>query len=377
MATQWSSPITGTPRLVHFGCFNVFRSIPLLTSAVAVLLALGGTALALELAGYDAPAAMGALWSGSFGSWFSLGSATLVRSVPLILAGLAVAIAFRAGIWNIGAEGQFLAGAAASTTLSLLLAGSPAVIVLPIALIGGTAAGAAWAGIAALLRDRFGVLEVISTIMLNFIALYLVSYLVRGPLQEPLGIYPQSPSIPDAARLPLLAPPSRLHGGIIIAMVAAPALWWFLRFTAAGFRLRAAGANPAAARSSGGILVERVVRRTFLVSGALAGVAGAAEVSGVTYALYENISPGYGYSAIAVALLARLDPLGLVVSGVFFAGLESGALAMQRDAGVPSVVVYLVEAVLILLLLSAPAARRAISRLLPSSRGLVPDEGAA
>lgn len=349
------------------------RFTTLLASAAAAVLALAGTAIALELAGYDAAIAMRALWSGSFGSWFAVGSATLVRAVPLILAGLAVAIAFRAGVWNIGAEGQLLVGAAAATSLSLVLGAAPMAIVLPVALIGGTAAGAGWAGIAAILRERFGVLEVISTIMLNFIALYLVSYLVRGPLQEPLGIYPQSSSIPDAARLPLLAPPSRLHAGIIIAALAAPALWWFLRFTAAGFRLRAVGANPSAARSAGGIAVGRVVMRTLLLSGALAGIAGAAEVSGVTYALYENISPGYGYSAIAVALLARLDPLGVVVSGVFFAALESGALAMQRDAGVPSVVVYLVEAVLILLLLVAPAARRVIGRRVPPSLP-APDE---
>ena len=341
-----------------------------------MVLALAGMAIALELAGYDSTAAMRALWSGSLGSWFALGSATLVRAVPLVVTGLAVALAFRAGVWNIGAEGQFLAGASVATLLSLWLGDAPAVVVLPLALLGGSAAGAVWAGIAALLRDRFGVLEVISTIMLNFVALYLVSYLVRGPLQEPLGIYPQSPPIAESAHLPLLAPPSRLHAGILIAAVAAPAMWWFLRSTAAGFRLRAVGANPAAARSGGRIRVERVVLLTFLLSGALAGVAGAAEVNGVTYALYENISPGYGYSAIAVALLARLEPLGVVVSGVFFAALESGALAMQRDAGVPSVVVYLVEAVLILLLLAAPAAQRAVERL-RGARLRLPDEEAA
>ena len=140
----------------------------------------------------------------------ALGSATLVRAVPLILAGLAVAIAFRAGVWNIGAEGQFLVGASLATVVSLALNDAPAVLIVPLALIAGCLAGGVWAGIAAVLRDRFGVLEVISTIMLNFVALYLVSFLVRGPLQEPLGIYPQSPSIGESARLPLLAPPSRL-----------------------------------------------------------------------------------------------------------------------------------------------------------------------
>jgi simple sugar transport system permease protein len=350
------------------------RAAPLLATAAAAALVLAGTAVALDAAGYDAALAMRALWRGSFGTGFALGSATLVRAVPLVLAGLAVAIAFRAGIWNIGAEGQLLFGAAAATTVALSIGDAPLAIALPLTMLAGIAGGAAWAGIAAWLRRRFGVLEVISTIMLNFIALHLVSYLVRGPLQEPLGIYPQSPPIPHGARLPALIPPSRLHAGLPLALVGALALWWMLRATAFGLRLRAVGANAAAARSAGGIAVDRIVFTTFLLSGALAGLAGAAETSGVTYALYENLSPGYGYSAIAIALLARLDLLGVVLSGVFFAGLESGALAMQRDAGVPSVVVYLVEAVLILLVLAAPATRRAIERRLPAAAVLSPDE---
>ncbi|HSJ64128.1 MAG TPA: ABC transporter permease [Gemmatimonadaceae bacterium] len=353
------------------------RAAPVFATAAMVLLVLAATALALDIAGYDATLAMRALWRGSFGSWFAFGSATLVRAVPLVLAGLAVALAFRAGIWNIGAEGQLLAGAAAATAAALMLGGAPPAVTLTLVLAAGIGAGAIWAGIAAALRRRFGVLEVISTIMLNFVALHLVSFLVRGPLQEPLGIYPQSPTIPPGARLPLLASPSRLHAGLLLAVMAAPALWWMLRATAFGLRLRAVGASPRAARSAGGIAVDRVVFGAFLLSGALAGLAGAAEVSGVTYALYENLSPGYGYSAIAIALLARLDPLGVVASGIFFAGLESGALAMQRDAGVPSVVVYLVEAVLILLVLAMPATRRAIERRLPASAVGVPDETSA
>ena len=352
----------------------MLRLAPLLGTAASVVVALAGTAVALELAGFDSALAIRALWSGSFGSWFALGSATLVRAVPLVLAGLAVALAFRAGIWNIGAEGQLLVGAAAAATIALALGDAPMLLALPAVILSGMLAGSLWAGIAAQLRHRFGVLEVISTIMLNFVALHLVSYLVRGPLQEPLGIYPQSLPIPAGSRLPLLLPPSRLHAGLLLALLAAPALWWLLRHTAAGLRMRAVGANPAAARVTGGIAVERVVFKSFLLSGALAGIAGAAEVSGVTYALYDNLSPGYGYSAIAVALLARLDPLLVVVSGIFFAGLESGALAMQRDAGVPSVVVYIIEAVLIMLVLAVPATRRALERRLPAAQLHPPDE---
>src|SRR5262249_3394027 len=154
--------------------------------------------------------ALRALFSGAFGSWYAFGSGTLVRATPLILTGLAVAVAFRAGVFNIGAEGQFLVGAVAQATVALTLHALPSVVLLPPALGAGAVAGAAWAGIAAVMRTRFHVLEVISTIMLNFVALYLVSYLVRGPLQEPTHIYPQTSSIVDAARLPRFGATTRL-----------------------------------------------------------------------------------------------------------------------------------------------------------------------
>jgi simple sugar transport system permease protein len=228
---------------------------------------------------------------------------------------------------------------------------------MPAVLLAGAVAGAAWAGIAAVLRARFHVLEVISTIMLNFIAGYLVSYLVRGPLQEPTRIYPQTSSIVEAARLPRFGDTTRLHIGFAIAVIICAAAWWVLRHTAAGFRLRVVGANPMAAFSAGLINVSRTTSRAFLLSGAIAGLAGAIEASGVTFALYENISPGYGFTAIAVALLARLDPLAVIGTGVIFGALESGAAAMQRDAGVPSVIVSVVEALIILALVAVERAR--------------------
>jgi general nucleoside transport system permease protein len=220
-------------------------------------------------------------------------------------------------------------------------------------LAAGAVAGGAWAGVAAVLRARFHVLEVISTILLNFVALFLVGYLVRGPLQEPLHIYPQSSTIGEAARLPRILPASRLHAGFVIALAAAGCAWWALRFTAAGFRLRAVGANPDAARVAGQIDVVRTTFRAFVISGAVAGLAGAVELTGVTFSLYENISPGYGYTGIAVALLARLNALGVIASGLVFGALEAGATAMQRDAGVPAVVVSVVEAIIILGLIVA------------------------
>lgn len=311
----------------------------------------------LGAAGFNVVRALEALVAGSLGSSDAITSSTLVRATPLILTGLAVAVAFQAGVFNIGAEGQFLIGAGTSTALALLLRAWPSPVLITAVLLGGAAAGAAWAWVAVELRTRFHVLEVISTIMLNFIATYLISYLVRGPLQEPTHIYPQTESIVDAARLPRLFAGTRLHLGFALACTACIVTWWVIRYTAAGFRLRAVGANPHAARSAGQIDVNRVATGAFLFSGALAGLAGAIEVTGVTFALYENISPGYGYTAIAVALLARLDAAAVIATGVLFGALEAGANAMQRDAGVPSVVVSVIEAALILMLVTVQRVR--------------------
>lgn len=308
----------------------------------------------VALSGHDAASVGGAFWRGAFGSWYAITSATLVRATPLVLTGLAVALAFSAGILNIGAEGQLLAGAAAAAVVGLglgkILGGW---CVVP-ELLAGAIAGAAWSAAPAIMRARLGVLEVISTIMMNFLAVYAVGYLVRGPLQEPLHVYPQSASIPDAARLPILLPGTRLHAGALVAVAACVVAWWVLRSTAAGFRLRLIGANENAARISGRVNVSAVSVRVFLVSGALAGLAGAVELTGVTGALYENLSPGYGYSAIAVALLAGLNPLGVIAAGLGFGALEAGAAGMQRDAGVPSVVAVAIEAAVILIVLAVP-----------------------
>ncbi len=293
---------------------------------------------------------------------------SVVRAIPLILTGLAVSLAFRAGVFNLGAEGQFLVGAATSTAMSLKLSALPGVIPLIVALMAGAAAGALWAGIAAELRRRYHVLEIISTIMLNFIALYLVSFLVRGPLQEPTRIYPQTPSLAESARLPVILPGTRLHAGILIAVGLAIFLSWFFRETAAGFRIRATGAGPRAAESAGMIDVSRLSWKVFLWSGAIAGLAGAVEVNGVTFALYENISPGYGYTAIAVALIAGLNPVAVIVSGLFFGALETGASALQRDFSIPSSVAGMTEALLILAALSLSSFRRRLTGLAGSQR---------
>jgi simple sugar transport system permease protein len=343
--------------------------------AIAALAAgFGVLAVGLALAGYDAGLALGALWRGAFGSWYAITSATLVRAVPLIVLGLGLALAFRAGALNIGAEGQFYAGAIAATWIGAHVAGWPGGLAIGAVWIGAAMAGALWIVVPVVLRLRFGVLEVITTLLLNFVAEAAVSYAVTGPLQEKSGIYPQSDPIALAARLPTL-PGSRLHLGLGLALVLAVVLWLLFTRTAWGFRLRAAGLSPYAAEISGRIRVKRVLGVALLWSGALAGLGGGIEITGVTYALFQNLSPGYGFTAIAVALLARLHPIGVVAAGLLFGALEAGAQGMQREAGVPAVAVYVIEAVIILVVLLTDAlARQAAERQTAAAASEEPHE---
>lgn len=321
--------------------------LPVLLIILTTLLVLGA---ALSLAGYDAGDAGAALWRGAFGSWDAIASATLVRATPLIILALGFALALRGGALNIGGEGQFYAGAITATAVALHVATWPPVLAIGATWIAAFAAGVVWISVPVLLRLRFGVLEAISTLLLNFVAEALVSWMVQGPLQEPTHIYPQSAAIPESAVLPAL-PGTRLHLGFALSLVLAVVLWFVFTRTRWGFQLRAASYKPRVVeiisrRNVGGMLAVAL-----LLSGGISALAGAAEVGGVSRALYQNLSPGYGFTAIAVALLARLRPGAIILSGIFFGALEAGAAAMQRDAGVPAVVVYVVEAVVIITLL--------------------------
>jgi simple sugar transport system permease protein len=311
----------------------------------AAALALVVTGALLALLGVPAGAALRALVAGSLGGPAALAS-TLVKAAPLLLTGLAVALSFRCGAWNIGAEGQLLAGALAATALATRgMPDAPAALLLPAVALAGVAGGAALGGLAGVLRARRGASEVITTILLNFVALHAVALAVQGPLQEASGAYPQSEVLPPAARLPAIG---RVHAGVALALLAAAAAFVFLFRTAPGFRLRAVGLSARAARFAG-IHPEREIVRALALAGGLAGLAGALEVAGVTGRLFEGLSGGAGYTAIAVALLARLHPLAVIPSALFFGALEAGAGAMQRSAGVPSVVTEVVQAVVILL----------------------------
>ncbi len=340
-----------------------FAAQGLLSTVVALLAGFAVSAGVVAAAGSNPVTAFGALFAGAFGSLDGL-SEVAVKTCPLLLTGLSVAVAFQAGIWNIGAEGQLLLGALLVAALGPRLAPLPGLLATPLLLLSAALAGGLWAVLAGVLKIWRGVSEVISTIMLNFVATAMVGYLVQGPLMEAGGRYPQTDALPAAFRLLRLAPPSRIHTGVMLAVALALLLAVVVRRTVFGYEIRAVGFNPRAARLAG-IAVEWRGLTAFALSGALAGLAGGIEVAGVTYRMYERFSPGYGFTGIAVALLGRLDPLGVLAAGAFFGALDAGSNSMQRSAGISAVLVSVIQATVILFLVGLerrrwlPASKRA------------------
>ncbi len=301
--------------------------------ALAATAALGSL-LAL-IAGAEPFGVLGLIAKGAFGSKFAL-LETLNRATPLIFTGLAVAVAFRARLWNIGAEAQLYAGALMAV---LIGAGTPALsgpLLLPFMALAAMLAGALLLLGPALLKTRLGVDEVVTTLLLNFIMLLFVSMLLEGPLKDPLGMgWPKSEALAREARLPRIVEGLRLHWGFGLALIAALLVWLLQSRTTLGFEMRAVGENPAAARYAG-MPVERTIALTALLSGGLAALAGFSEVSGLKGNLTLDLSPGFGYAGVIVAMLALLHPLGVVLSALFVAGVFVGADSMSRAAGVPT-----------------------------------------
>jgi simple sugar transport system permease protein len=288
---------------------------------------------------------------------------TLNVATPLLFTGAAVAIAFRAGYWNIGVEGQLLMGAVAAAGIGQLVEGWPGVVALALMLAAGALAGAAWALVPALLRVRLGIDEVVTTLLLNPVALLVVEALLHGPWTDPETGFPESPRIAASAELPRLAEflpfvgRSRLHLGFVIAVVIIVATWWILGRTATGLRVRAVGLSPHGARFAG-IRVERTLLRVALLSGAVAGIAGVSEVAGIQYRLTAGISPGYGYTGIVVAMLGGLTMPGVLLAGLLLGDLTVGAASAVRSLQVPSPMGAVVQGVLLLVVVGALALHR-------------------
>jgi general nucleoside transport system permease protein len=330
-------------------------------------------------------AAYRGLFLGAFGSLNAI-SNTLVEATPYIFAGLAVALAFKCGLFNIGAEGQLLVGALAAVTAGFAITGLPTIIHLPVALIAGMVGGGLWAAIPGYLRARTGAHEVITTIMLNYIAFLLSNYLiVNGPLRDPSASLPRTPFVESTAALPRLLGPLgdpaltggelyapliatnnplfdlRIHLGFILALVAVYLIWWLLNRTTTGFEIKTVGANPDAARYAGMSITKMFVLAMFF-SGALAGLAGTSQALGLERNVKSLFSSGYGFDSIAIALLARSNPVAIIPAAIFWGALNSGRGLMQAQTGISIELIRIVQA-LVILFIAADQIVRWIYRL--------------
>ena len=289
------------------------------------------------------------LFYGALGTRFNL-LETFVKASPLLLTGLAVAFAFRAKFWNIGAEGQLLAGALAATALGIHMGGVPEPMVLPIIIIAGFLAGGIWAAIPALLKTKLKVDDVVTTLLLNYVMIHIMGALLFGPLQQPGSSWPRSSAIVEAAQYPILMTRSRFHLGILIAFFAVFVVWFINSKTVFGYQNKAVGINVRASHF-GGINTTSVIVWTGLISGGLAGLAGVGELCALQYRLIMDISPGYGYSGIVIAMLGNLHPVGVLFSSLFFSVIIVGAQTMSRMTGVPTYIAEVIQGMALMVML--------------------------
>jgi ABC-type uncharacterized transport system permease subunit len=352
---------------------NIFKRIlqpisnTMLVPILAVFTAMVVGGLVIAGANGDPFAAYAGLFEGAFGTLRAL-SETTVWATPYIFAGLAVALAFKGGLFNIGAEGQLALGAVASAWVGyrvpeLLGVTIPMIIHLPLTIGAGILAGALWGAIPGWLKAKTGAHEVINTIMMNYIALNLVSYLLNGPMNDPnpLNVSARTPLIAEGARIPVIFAGYRFHWGFILALLVAVGVWWLLWKTTLGFEIRTAGLNPDAAKYAG-INVSRTIILTMTLSGMLAGLAGAVEVTALNYRHELGFSQGYGFDAIAIALLGKSHPLGTVIGAILFGAMRNGATRMQFLTQIPVDVISVIQA-LILLFVAADTIIRFIYRI--------------
>lgn len=330
-------------------------SIPLLAIFTALLL----SSLVMIVSGANPIEAYLALAEGAFGTQVAIVE-TLIKATPFILAGLGIALAFRGGLFNIGMEGQLFVGSVAAVLIGYSIE-LPPVIHLSLALLAGMIGGALWAAIPGYLKARTGAHEVITTIMTNFIALRVINWAigVDGPMRAPRTVVPETRAVYESARLPLLISDSRLHAGILLALLAAVVVYWLLWRTVIGFEIRTVGANPSAARYAG-INVELNIVRTMALSGALGGLAGAIQVLGLApYNFTTGFNVGYGFDSIAVAVLGSIHPFGVTLAAILFGAMDAGSRLMQLRAKVPIDIITIVQG----LILTFVAANQIIRRI--------------
>ena len=327
-----------------------------LTGWAKIAIPIGAIVVTLLLSAVPILLAGGHLWKsyfylfyGAVGTRYNL-LETFVKASPLVLTGLSVAFAFRAKFWNIGAEGQLLAGALAATVLGVHLGAIPPALVLPTIIVVGFLAGGIWASIPALLKTKLKVDDVVSTLLLNYVMLHIMGALLFGPLQQPGSSWPRSSAIIKAACYPILLTRSRFHLGILISFLAVWIIWLINKKTIFGYRAKAVGINIRAAHF-GGINTTSVILWTALISGGLAGLAGVGELCAIQYRLIMDISPGYGYSGIVIAMLGNLHPVGVLFSSLFFSVIIVGAQTMSRMTGVPTYIAEVIQGMALMVML--------------------------
>ncbi len=333
------------------------RGTTLVVPVVSVALALLVGGLVLLASGEDPVAVYRAMFNGAFGSRNSLAE-TLVKTIPLLLTGLGVGIAFRMQLWNIGAEGQLYLGAIAATGIALfVMPAAPASLLIPAMMLAGLAGGAAWGLIPGFLRARLGVNEIITSLMLNYVAILLADQLVHGPWRNPIGFgFPGTAQFPEAAWLPRWGT-TRVHLGLAFGLLAAGLVWVVLRRSRWGYEIGVMGGNERAARYAG-MPTARNILLVMAFSGALAGLAGMSEVAGIGHQLQRNLSPGYGYTAIIVAWLGRLHPAGIGLVAFLLAGLLVGGDQIQMSMGLPAAIAPMLQGTILFFLLGGEALGR-------------------
>ncbi len=335
----------------------VSRRATAAVSILSLLLALLFGGLVLALAGENPLVIYQAMLAGSLGDWNGVAE-TLVKTTPLLLAGLGVAVAFRMQLWNIGAEGQLYLGAIFATGTALfLIPAAPGWLMVPAMIVAALIGGGLWGLIPGALRAHFGASEIITSLMLNYVAILFSEYLVHGPWRDPQAFgFPGTPSLPDAAWLPHWGA-TRVHLGLLFGLVAALLLWIMLRRTRWGYEIGVIGENPRAALYSG-MPTKRTILLVMALSGALAGLAGMSEVAGIGHQLQRNLSPGYGYAAIIVAWLARLHPFGAVLVAFFLAALTVGGDRLQMSLGLPAAIAPMLQGTILFFLLGGDVLTR-------------------
>ncbi|KAA3647368.1 MAG: ABC transporter permease [Chloroflexi bacterium] len=312
-------------------------------------------ALLILMAGANVQEAYTAMLRGAFGGSRQI-TETVLKAAPLLLVGLGLTVAFRARVWNIGGEGQFFVGALIGAVIALNFPDWPRPLLLSIMLLGGVVGGMLWAMLAGVMKIKWGVSEIISTLMFNYIAILLVQYMARGPLQEPGGYLPQSAQFVPEARLPLLFD-SRIHAGVILAVILVAVVYGLLWATPLGFRLRMVGSRSSVARYAG-VSVEKSILFVMAFSGGLIGLAGIIEVSTQLTRLKGDISGGFGFAGILVALLGRMHPLGVAIASILFAALIIGSESMHVVSGLPNSLADAIQAVIVLSVLAVDALAR-------------------